>query len=101
MRRDNLKRVEAICKMAEHKTIYGLYITYGLQGLTHRTADPYKLNGTIISAGFYPYLTLERLDGSKLTQPICLGNWYLRPWVKPGLNFSRNLFVCFQGGNIC
>lgn len=37
MRKGDLKRVEAICKMAEHKIISGLYITYGLQGLTYRT----------------------------------------------------------------
>lgn len=74
MNKNDLKRFETICKMAEHKVIDGLYITYGLQGLTYRTTNPNKLDATIISAGYYPYLTVERLDGSKLTQPISLGN---------------------------
>lgn len=74
MSKGDLKRIEAICKMAEHKVINGLYMTYGLQGLTYRTTNPYKLDATIISAGYYPFLTLEKLDGNKLTQPICFGN---------------------------
>lgn len=74
MKKNDLKRIETICKMAEHKMIEGLYITYGLQGLTYKTTNPYKLDASIISAGYYPYLTVERLDGSKITQPISLGN---------------------------
>lgn len=74
MSNEDVKRFERICKLAEHKAMRGLYITYGLQGLTYKTTDPYKLDASIISANYYPYLTVERLDGSKLTQPISLGN---------------------------
>ena len=74
MSNEDVKRFERIFKLAEHKAIRGLYITYGLQGLTYKTTNPYKLDASIISASYYPYLTVERLDGSKITQPICLGN---------------------------
>lgn len=74
MNKNDLKRFEAICKMAEHKMISGLYITYGLQSLIYKTTNPHKLDASIISASYYPYLTVERSDGSKITQPISLGN---------------------------
>ena len=74
MTKDDLKRFERICKLAEHEAMHGLYITYGLQGLIYKTTNPYKLDASIIRARFYPYLTVERLDGSKITQTICLGN---------------------------
>lgn len=67
-------RIEVICKMAERTALHGLYITYGIQGFTRRSLDPYNMDAMLISANFYPHITLEKIDGSKESYPLTLGN---------------------------
>lgn len=69
-----LKRMEVICKMAERKALSGLYITYGLQSLAHCSTDPNKSDAMLISANSYPFITLEKIDGSKESYPFTIGN---------------------------
>lgn len=69
-----LKQLETVCKMAQRKSIHGLYITYGLQSLAHCSTDPAKLDATLISAAFHPYITLEKLSGEKESYPMTMGN---------------------------
>ena len=70
----SIKQIEVVCKMAERKALHGLYITYGIQGLTRRSLNPYNMDAMLISANFYPHITLEKLDGSKERYPLTLGN---------------------------
>lgn len=70
----SIKQIEAVCKMAERKALYGLYITFGIQGLTRRSLGPYNRDAMLISATFYPHITLEKIDGSKESYPLTLGN---------------------------
>ena len=74
MKNDERKCIEVICKMAERKALYGLYITYGIQGFTRCSKDPYNMDAMLISANSYPYITLEKIDGTKESHPITLGN---------------------------
>ena len=69
-----LKRLEVICKMAERRSMHGLYFTYGLQSLVHCTNDPNKLDAMLISAKSYPSVTLEKINGEKETCDLTLGN---------------------------
>lgn len=66
--------METICKMAERKALYGLYITYGIQSFIHCSTDPDKVDAMLISANSYPYITLEKLNGEKETQSCTIGN---------------------------
>ena len=68
------KRIEVVCRMAERQALYGLYITYGLQSLVHCTRNPNELDAMIISASSYPSITLEKIDGSKESYPMTIGN---------------------------
>lgn len=70
----DIKRMETIGRMAERKALHGLYITYGIQGFTRRSLDPYNMDAMLISANFYPHITLEKIDGSKESYPLTLGN---------------------------
>ena len=70
---NGLRQIEVVCKMAERKTIHGLYFTYGLQSLASLSRDPNKLDANLISAGFRPYITLEKLNGEKETYPVTFG----------------------------
>lgn len=74
MKRFDTKRMETVCKMAERKALCGLYITYGIQGFTRCSKNPYDMDAILISADFHPYITLEKIDGSKETFPLTLGN---------------------------
>lgn len=69
-----IKQIEVVCKMAERKALHGLYITYGIQGFARRSLNPYNMDAMLISANFYPYITLEKIDGSKESYPLALGN---------------------------
>ena len=69
-----LKRIEVICKMAQRRSINGLYFTYGLQSLVHCTNDPNGLDAMLVSAKAYPYVTLEYINGEKETCTYTLGN---------------------------
>jgi hypothetical protein len=72
--RKDLKRMEVVCRMAERKALSGLYITYGIQSLVHCSTDPDKVDAMLISANSYPFITLEKIDGSKESYPFTIGN---------------------------
>ena len=74
MKRFDIKRMETVCKMAERKAVHGLYITYGIQGFTRCSKNAYDMDAMLISANYYPYITLEKIDGSKDSFPLALRN---------------------------
>lgn len=70
----SIKQMEIVARMAERKALSGLYITYGIQSLLHCSTDPDKLDAMLISANSYPFITLEKIDGSKESYPFTIGN---------------------------
>lgn len=74
MKNNDAKRLEMICKMAERGVLHGLYITYGIQGFTRCSRNPYDMDAILISASLRPYITLEKLDGTKDSHPLTFGN---------------------------
>ena len=69
-----LKSLEVVCKMAQRRSMNGLYFTYGIQSLAHCTKDPNKVDAMLVSANSYPYVTLEKINGEKETCYCTLGN---------------------------
>lgn len=70
----SIRQMEIVARMAERKALSGLYITYGIQSLLHCSTDPDKLDAMLISTNSYPFITLEKIDGSKESYPFTIGN---------------------------